>query len=123
MSKPAVPASCAGLDPVAVEAELIRTRGNVTAAAKTLGVPAPDLRRVVWSSSLADTVYEQIEQTLDEAQQVLRDALKGDDKTARLMAAKTMLTQSEAGRRRGWGRSAGWHDEPSEPPTCYDDTL
>ena len=34
----------------------------------------------------------------------------------RLQAAVTLLTQSEAGRRRGWGRSGASHDEPTEPP-------
>jgi hypothetical protein len=105
MSKSALPASCAHLDFAAVEAELVRTSGNVTAAARKLSVPAPDLRRLVWSSSLANTIYEQLEQTLDEALQVLHDGLKSNDKARRLQAATALLTQSEAGRRRGWGRA------------------
>jgi hypothetical protein len=108
------PASIDGLDPAAVEAELVKQYGNVTATARKLGVPPQDLRQLVWSSSLADTVYELIEQTLDEAQQVLRDALRGDDKARRLQAATVLLTQSEAGRKRGWGRGRALPDEAAE---------
>ena len=34
---------------------------------------------------------------------MLRDALYGADKTHKLAAAKVLLTQTTAGRRRGWG--------------------
>ena len=97
-----------------LEAELIRNHGNVTAAAKTLGVPSADLRRLVWSTKLADTVYEAVEETLDEAVGVLRDALRGADLTHKLQAAKTMLTQTTAGRRRGFGSGSAIADEPDE---------
>ena len=62
-----IPASCAHLEFRELEAELIRNHGNVTAAAKKLGVPIPDLRRLVWSTKLANSVYEAVEETLDEA--------------------------------------------------------
>jgi hypothetical protein len=79
-------------------------------------VPSADLRKLVWSTtSLADAVFEQIEQMIDEAVQVLRDGLKDKDAGRRLQAAVTLLTQSEAGRRRGWGRGGASHDEPAEP--------
>ena len=57
----------------------------------------------MWQSSLADTVYEAVEEVLDEAQQVVLDALDSDDKTHKLQAAKAILTQTTAGKRRGWG--------------------
>jgi hypothetical protein len=98
-----IPASCVHLDFRAIEAELIKTCGNVSEAAKTLRVPSADLRRLVWSTPLADTVYEQLEETLDEAQQVIRTALRSDNKEHKLAAAKVMLTQTTEGRRRGWG--------------------
>jgi hypothetical protein len=98
-----IPASCAHLDRGAIKAGLVEHDGNISAAAKKLRVPAPDLRKLVWQTDLADVVYEQIEQGLDEAQAVLREALSGPDKTHQLQAAKTLLTQSVAGRRRGWG--------------------
>jgi hypothetical protein len=112
-----VPASCAHLDLAAIKAELIRTEGNITAAATALSVPSADLRKLVWSTtSLADAVFEQIEQMIDEALQVLRDGLKDKDAGRRLQAAVALLTLSPAGRKRGWGRSGASHDEPAEPP-------
>ena len=52
---------------------------------------------------MADTVFEQTEQIADRAQQVVMEVLASDDKLHKLQAAKTMLTQTTAGRRRGWG--------------------
>jgi hypothetical protein len=112
-----VPASCAHLDLAAIEAELVRTEGNVTAAATALSVPSADLRKLVWSTpSRTDVIFEQLEQMIDEAEQALRDGLKDKDAGRRLHAAVTLLTQSEAGRRRGWGRSGASHDEPEPQP-------
>jgi hypothetical protein len=112
-----VPASCAHLVLAAIEAELVRTEGNVTAAATALSVPSADLRKLVWSTpSLTDVIFEQLEQMIDEAEQALRDGLKDKDAGRRLHAAVTLLTQSEAGRRRGWGRSGASHDEPEPQP-------
>jgi hypothetical protein len=108
-----VPVSCVHLDLAAIKAELIRTEGNVTAAATALSVPSADLRKLVWSTaSLTDVIFEQLEQMTDAAEQALRD---GTDKTRRLHAAVTLLTLSPAARRRGWGRSGASHDEPAEP--------
>jgi hypothetical protein len=98
-----IPASCAGLDFNEIKAELIKTNGNVSAAAKALGVPSPDLRKLVWSTKLGDVVFEQREEVLDEAQEVIRAAMRSADKTHQLAAAKVMLTQTAEGRRRGWG--------------------
>jgi DNA-binding NtrC family response regulator len=84
-----VPPSCAHLDRAAIEAALVETCGNVSAAAKKLRAPPSDLRRLMRSSSLADVLYEQIEQTLDEALQVAFDGLKSPDPAHRQMAAKS----------------------------------
>jgi hypothetical protein len=100
----AVPVSCADLDLERVKAELIKTRCNIAAAARELGVPSMDLRRLVTWSWLSEVAAEQAEQDLDEAEQVLRDALKGPDKAKALSAAAALLTQTPAGRARGWGR-------------------
>lgn len=96
-----VPASCAKLERAAIEAALVKACGNITATAKKLRVPSSDLRRLVRSSSLADVVYEQVEQTFDQALQVLFDGLKSPDPAHRQLAAK-MLLRTEAGRLRGW---------------------
>jgi hypothetical protein len=114
-----IPASCAHLDFRELEAALIKAYGNVTATAKALGVPSGDLRKLVWSTKLADTVFEQTEQTLDRAQQVVMEALASDDKLHKLQAAKAMLTQTTAGKRRGWGSGSAIGEElvEAEPVT------
>jgi hypothetical protein len=82
-------------------------------------VPSADLRKLVWSTtSLTDVIFERLEEMIDEAVQVLRDGLKDTDKARRLQAAVTLLTQSEAGRRRGWGRSRASRDE-GRGATCH----
>jgi hypothetical protein len=54
---------------------------------------------------------------LDAAEQTLRDGLDDENPMTRLKAAAYFLRLSEAGRRRGWGRRAGAHDEPVGPQT------
>jgi hypothetical protein len=113
--RPAVPANCKALDLAVVERALIDLRGNVTAAARSLSVPSVDLRKLVWATpALADAVFEQIEQEIDEAEEVLRQALRSTDLGRRLQTAAFVLTQSEFGRRRGWGRG-GPRRKPPEP--------
>jgi hypothetical protein len=107
-----VPVSCAHL--AAIEAQLVRTKGNVTAAATALSVPSADLRKLVWSTaSLTDVIFEQLEQMTDAAEQALRD---GTDKTRRLHAAVALLTLSPAACKRGWGRGGASRDEPEPQP-------
>ena len=65
---------------------------------------------------LADAIYEGTERAIDEAVQVLRDGLRHPDMSKRLAAAPFLLRHTEAGRRRGWGRSGASHDEPEPQP-------
>jgi hypothetical protein len=70
-----IPTSCADLDLAAVERELIRTGANVTAAARSLGVPTHDLRvltRVL--PRLIEVAMEAEELRLDEARGAFRRA-------------------------------------------------
>jgi hypothetical protein len=64
---------------------------------------------------LADAVFEQIEQEIDAAQQVLLDGLRSDSAMTRMRAAAYILRHTEAGRRRGWGPRGSSHDELVEP--------
>jgi hypothetical protein len=64
---------------------------------------------------LVDAVFEQIEQEIETAWQVLLDGLRSDNAMTRIRAAAYILRHTEAGRRRGWGRRAPSHDEPAEP--------
>ena len=99
-----VPASCANLDRADIEAALVETDGNVTAAAKKLRVPPVALRALVRSTpSLVDAVFEALELNRDKAIAILYDGLDSPNPAHRLKAAMAILTQTEAGKRRGWG--------------------
>jgi hypothetical protein len=102
--------------PVAtVERALVEAAGNVTAAARTLGITGANLRGFVRTHpALMNVVFEQIEQEIDAAWQVLRDGLKSDNGRTRIRAAAYILRHSEAGHRRGWGRRRSLPDEAAE---------
>jgi hypothetical protein len=94
-------------------------RGNVSAAARSLSVPTVDLRKLVWATPLlVVAVFEQLEQKIDEAEEVLHQGLRSSDLGHRLQSARFILRQSEFGRRRAWGRGAR-HGKPvdTEPVT------
>ena len=102
--------------PAAVKQALAEAGGSMTGAARTLGIASASLRRLVRSHpSLADTVFEQIEQEIDDAQQVLRDGLSSDSMTTRMRAAAYILRRTKAGRRRGWGMRPMPCRETAEP--------
>ena len=99
-----IPASCADLDLEAAGRELIRVSGNVSAAAKALGVPAHDLRLLTWAvPELIDAALEAEERVLDEAEALLFEAMECDDARRRIRAAGLFLRVTAAGRRRGVG--------------------
>ena len=105
-----IPASCAELDLEAAGRELIRVRGDVSAAARALGVPAHDLRLLTWAvPELIDAALEAQERALDEAEALLFEAMEFGDMQRRIRAAGLFLRVTAAGRRRGFGRggSAG----------------
>ena len=99
-----------------VERALLDAGGSVPAAARTLGVATASLRGLVRAHPLlADTVFEQIEQGIDAAQQVLWDGLRSDSAMTRMRAAAYILRHTEEGRCRGWGRRRTRCREPVEP--------
>jgi hypothetical protein len=101
--RPKIPTSCAHLALAAVEHELIRTNGNVSAAAKALNVPTADLRAMTRSvPALMDAAFEVIERGLDQVEQILREGLRSEDIRQRLRAASFLLRHSAAGRRHGF---------------------
>jgi hypothetical protein len=98
----------------AVEQALVAAEGSGLAAARALGIASAELRKLVRTHPLlADAAFEQIEQKIDAAQQVLRDGLRSDNARTRLRAAAYILRYTEAGRRRMLHDSS--HDEPVEP--------
>jgi hypothetical protein len=100
-----IPPSCAHLDLAEVERELIRKDCKVSAAAKVLGVPVHDLRLLTRARPrLMDAAFEAVERALDEAEAAVREAIESGDACQRIAAAGYLLRDTEAGRRRGWGR-------------------
>jgi hypothetical protein len=99
-----IPESCADLDLEAAAGELIRTGGAVSAAARALGIPTPDLRRLVYARpELLDAALEAEERTLDAAETVMLAAIRTGDMRRRIRAAGLFLRATAAGRRRGFG--------------------
>ena len=102
--------------PAAVKRALVDADGSVTGAARTLGIASANLRRLVRAQpSLADVVFELIEQEIDAAQQVLWDGLDSDSAMTRMRAAAYILRHTEAGRGRGWGMPRMPCRETAEP--------
>ena len=92
------------ISPAAVKRALVEAGGSVTGAARTLGIATAGLRSLVRAQPLlADVVFEQIEQEIDAAHQVLWDGLNSGSVMTRMRAASYILRHTEAGRRRGWG--------------------
>jgi hypothetical protein len=102
MPKP-IPETCPQLDLEAVGLELIRTGGNVRAAARALGVPTHDLRLLTYAvPELIDAALEAAERALDEAETAIRQAVRAPDMRRGIKAAGLFLRGTAAGRRRGF---------------------
>jgi hypothetical protein len=100
----------------AIERALVDAGGSVAAAARMLGIPSAELRKLARTHpSLTAVVFEQIEQQMDAARRVLLDGLRSDKAMTRIRAAGYILRHTDAGRRRGFGSRDSWHDEPVEP--------
>lgn len=96
--RPALP-----VDLPIIEQTLLAKGGSIAAAARVLGVPSVDLRRLVASRPLlADAIYEGTERAIDAAEQTLRDGLESENTMVRVKAAAHFL-HSSAGGWRGWG--------------------
>jgi regulator of protease activity HflC (stomatin/prohibitin superfamily) len=103
MTRARIPASCADLDLFKVRRLLIKHHCNISAVAKKLGVPITDLRLTALAvPALINAALEAEEQALDEAEAVIRSALRGDDAAKRIAAAGAILRTSVA-KRRGFG--------------------
>jgi hypothetical protein len=80
---------------------LIRHHGRIADAAKEMKMPARELRRLA-NSKLTETLLEIQEQALDEAEDIVRQALHSENTAHRLMAAGYLLGNSPAAKRRGF---------------------
>jgi hypothetical protein len=100
---PNVPATVASLDLSVVIEVLARCGCNVTDAAADLGVPASDLRRLMWANpKLQDEVFEVVEARLDVAEKNIAEALHSDDSRRRDGASFFVLRNTARAKRRGW---------------------
>jgi hypothetical protein len=116
---PVVAASVADLDHSVVAAVLSRHSCNVTDAARDLGVPPSDLRRLLWANpKLQDEAFEVVEGRIDLAESNIAEFLRSSDGRERLAASMFTLRNSARSRRRGWITSAAAVDLTvgSEPP-------
>ena len=77
MNAHSVPATVANLDFSRVVEVLARHSANVTDAALDLGVPAGDLRRLLWAKpSLQEAAFEVVEARIDTAEKNINEALR-----------------------------------------------
>jgi hypothetical protein len=111
-----IPASCAGLDAQAAYQALLKSQGNISAAARLLGLPVSDFR--IYSRAnphVRAAALEAEEEALDEAEATLRAALKSEDMGRALAAAAHILRTNPAAWRRGWHSSAHYAPTGKEP--------
>ena len=88
-----VPDSCADLCPAKVERMLEKHFGDITAAARELGVSGPDLRRLTWAQpNLYINALEELELVVSCAQDELIQALDSDDWRRRAWGAERILS-------------------------------
>jgi hypothetical protein len=88
-----VPDSCRDLDLASVSRVLTRHRGDLTTAARELGVSAPDLRRLTWAKPhLLDDAHEEMELVVLRAQGELIQALFSGDERRQMWAADRILS-------------------------------
>ena len=88
-----VPDSCADLCPAKVERTLEKHFGDITAAARELGVPGPDLRRLTWAQpSLYKNALEEHELVVQRAVGELIQALDSPNDRRREWAAEKILS-------------------------------
>jgi hypothetical protein len=98
----------ANLDLARVIEVLARHGCNVTDAAAELGVPAGDLRRLLWARpSLQEAAFEVVEARIDKAEKnIAAEALDSEDSRRRDAASFFVVRNSARAKRRGWITSA-----------------
>jgi hypothetical protein len=98
-----VPSTLADLDLSLVVEALARTSCNVTDAAAALGVPAGDLRRLLWARpALQEAAFEVVEARIDKAEKNIAEALDSEDSRRRDAASFFVVRNSARAKRRGW---------------------
>ena len=115
--------SVAHLDVEIVSAALICHDANIGSAARALGVPSGDLRKLVLvDQRLADAALEAVELRLDDAEANLHEALHCGDPRRRDAASTFMLRNVQRAAKRGYAVSASATSlemNINAPPTHY----
>ena len=87
------PASCEDLCPAKVVRALERSFGQIPAAARELGVPIPDLRRLTWAQPrLLEEALEEHELAVQRAMGVVIEALYSDDLRRQMWASDRIMS-------------------------------
>ena len=115
------PASCADLCPAKVVRALERSFGQIPPAARELGVPIQDLRRLTWAQpKLLEEALEDHELAVQRAIGVVIQALYSDDPRRQMWASDKIMSSwlardhPLAPARRGRGAEAGFAgDKPA----------
>jgi hypothetical protein len=88
-----VPPSCEDLCPAKVERALERSFGQIPPAARELGVPIPDLRRLTWAQpKLLEEALEELELVVARAMGVVIEALYSDDPCRQMWASDKIMS-------------------------------
>ena len=118
-----IPESVAHLDIEIVAAALIRHDANIRNAARALGVPSGDLRKLVLvDQRLADAALEAVELRLDDAEANLSEALHCGDPRRRDAVSMFMLRNMQRASKRGYAvaaSAASLEMNIDTPPTQY----
>jgi hypothetical protein len=92
-----VPSSCEDLSPAKVERMLERHFGHIPSAARELGVPAPDLRRLTWAQpKLLERALEDLELMVLQAKSRVIEALYSDDPQRMQWASDKIMSSTMA---------------------------
>ena len=117
-----IPETVAHLDIEIVSVALIRHDANIGNAARALGVPSGDLRKLVLvDQRLADAALEAVELRLDGAEANLCEALRCGDPRRRDAVSMFMLRNTQRASKRGYAVAAAASLEMNinTPPTHY----
>ena len=113
-----IPETVAHLDVEIVAAALIRHDANIGNAARVLGVPSGDLRKLVLADQrLADAALEAVELRLDDAEANLCEALHCGDPRRRDAISMFMLRNRQRASKCGRGLSGHPRGQPQQPCT------
>jgi hypothetical protein len=109
-----IPGSCLGLDLGHVSRVLAKHLGDITRAAKELGVTGPELRRLTWAKpKLLEAAHEQMFEIAARAHGEVIGAMLSDSDRRREWAADIILS-SYAGRNSPFAPARRRREEPAQ---------